>query len=149
MRPRGPLSALGLGLLRGASGRREGRRWSRCRAEREPAPGAESLPPGADHRIAAMAREGRRLDVLGRALSGSRAAILLVPAMAALVPLAAAGGGFEPKSWYPAALFAAGLLLVGVLTLRAAAPPLVATAAAALAAYAAWSYLSIIWAAQK
>src|SRR3954447_23685722 len=96
-----------------------------------------------------MAREGRRLDALRRALTGSRAVVLLVPAVALLVPLAAAGGGFEAKSWYPAALFAAGLLLVGVLTLRAAAPPLVATAAVALAAYAAWSYLSIAWAAQK
>src|SRR3954452_10131549 len=96
-----------------------------------------------------MAREGSRLQVLAHVLKGSRAAILVVPAVAALVPLAAAGGGFEPKSWYPAALFAAGLLIVGVLTLRAAAPPLVATAAVALAAYAAWSYLSIIWAAQK
>src|SRR5215213_8991854 len=96
-----------------------------------------------------MAREGRRLDAFARALAGSRAAILLVPAVVALVPLAAAGGGFEPKSWYPAALFAAGLLLVGVLTLRAAAPPLVAGAALALAAYAGWSYLSIAWASQK
>src|SRR3954447_7329670 len=95
-----------------------------------------------------MAREGRRLDVR-RAMTGSRAAILLVPAVVALVPLAAAGGGFEPKSWYPAALFAAGLLLVGLLTLRAAAPPLVTTAAVALAAYAGWSYLSIAWATQK
>src|SRR3954447_9723604 len=96
-----------------------------------------------------MAREGRRLDALRRALTGSRAVVLLVPAVALLVPLAAAGGGFEPKSWYPAALFAAGLLIVGVLTLRAAAPPLVTAAAVALAAYAAWSYLSIMWAAQK
>lgn len=96
-----------------------------------------------------MAREGRRLDVLWRAMTGSRVAILLVPAVAVLIPLAAAGGGYEATSWYPAALFAAGLLLVAVLTLRTAAPPLAVAAATAFALYAGWSYLSIAWAAQK
>jgi hypothetical protein len=83
------------------------------------------------------------------ALIRSRGAILLVPAILALVPLAGAGGGFNATSWYPAALFAAGLLLVGLLSLRAAAPRMVMVAVAGLSAYAAWSYLSIAWAGQK
>src|SRR4051794_29889523 len=96
------------------------------------------MPPG-----------GTAVDTLRRGLIRSRAALLIVPAIAVLVPLAAAGGGFRPTSWYPAALFLAGLLLVGLLTLRAATPPVVLAAALALTAYAAWSYLSIAWAGQK
>src|SRR4051812_36825664 len=96
-----------------------------------------------------MPRERTLVPALRGVLIRSRAAVLVMPAVVVLVPLAAAGGGFRPTSWYPAALLLAGLLLVGLLTLRAATPPLVMAAALALAGYAAWSYLSIAWAAQK
>src|SRR4051794_13076644 len=96
-----------------------------------------------------MPRERRVVHVLRRGLVRSRAIVLLVPVVATLIPLAAAGGGVRPTAWYPAALFALGLLLVGVLTLRSAVHPLVAAATTALAAYAGWSYLSISWASQR
>src|SRR3954471_17597062 len=88
-------------------------------------------------------------QAFGGALIRSRGAILLVPAIVAVVPLAAAGGGFDATSWYPAALFMAGLLVMGLLSLRAAPPGAGMVAVAGFAAYAGWSYLSIAWASQK
>jgi O-Antigen ligase len=63
--------------------------------------------------------------------------------------LAAMHGGFPPTAWYPAALFAVTLLMVAVI----AAPPrrpgqrLTVVALGAYGLFAAWSYLSITWAA--
>src|SRR4051812_41743630 len=96
-----------------------------------------------------MPRERPPSHALRGALIRSRGAILLVPAIVALVPLAGAGGGFDATSWYPAALFASGLLLIGLLSLRAAPPRPVLIAVAGLTAYALWCYLSIAWAGQQ
>jgi O-antigen ligase len=74
---------------------------------------------------------------------------LLIVAVAVFVALAAQGGGFDGTVWYPAALLIAGLLLVALVAVPGRAPRLVQAAAAAFVAYAAWSYLSIAWAAQK
>jgi tetratricopeptide (TPR) repeat protein len=69
-----------------------------------------------------------------------------------LIALASAGGGYAATSWYPAALFLLALLAVVVVSDRAAfataAKPNV-VAFAALAAFAAWSLLSILWAGAK
>jgi O-Antigen ligase len=77
----------------------------------------------------------------------------LVPALLAtgvFVTLGASEAGFYPTAWYAAALFLLGLL---VATLVALGPPRgvprpVLLALALLAAYAAWSYVSIAWAGQ-
>lgn len=81
---------------------------------------------------------------------------MLLPASAAtgvLVFLAVRDAGYEdiPVTWQWSALFLAALLLVSVLALpRAGGPPrMVLAAAALLAAYAAWSFLSISWAGQS
>ena len=76
---------------------------------------------------------------------------VLVLAGVCLIVIAAANGGYFPTDWYPAALFMLGLLVVAALAVpRIRAPHRgVAVAAGLLAAYAAWSYLSITWAAQK
>ena len=71
--------------------------------------------------------------------------------LAALVFVAASGGGYFPGDWYPPALYT--LILVAMALLwapsgRAPARP-VLVACYALAGYAAWSYLSIAWAVQK
>jgi hypothetical protein len=78
--------------------------------------------------------------------------IVLVPALpvvALLVYFAAHGGGYQPTTWEPGALVVLGLLVatlagLGFARLRLARPA--AIALAALAAYVAWSYLSIAWA---
>jgi O-antigen ligase len=94
-----------------------------------------------------------------RTVSGTlRAALTLSPAAIfgalALVPLfilSAVKGGFFPQEWYPAALFLVALLVVGVLALPSGprAPTPVVVAACGLAAFAAWSYLTIAWADQR
>jgi hypothetical protein len=73
-----------------------------------------------------------------------------LPAVALLVYWTAHGGGYAPSTWEPSALVVLGLLVatvaglgLGRLTLSRPA----AIALAALAAYVAWSYLSIAWAA--
>lgn len=89
-----------------------------------------------------------------------RLASLLAPelvvgglAVGVLVIWAVDGGGSEPTSWYPGALFFAGLLaiaLFGFVVRRPAgwAPPAraVVVAIGLLGAFAAWSLLSITWA---
>ena len=84
-------------------------------------------------------------------LAASPALPLLVAAAACFVVMARADGGYAPTDWYPAGLFLVALLAVGLLSLPAAPrpPALVAAAAAALFAYAAWSYLSILWAGER
>lgn len=78
---------------------------------------------------------------------------VLVPgllAVALLVYWGAHGGGYEPTTWEPSALLVLGLLVatvagLGLDRLRLARP--LALALALLAAYVAFSYLSIAWAA--
>jgi tetratricopeptide (TPR) repeat protein len=87
----------------------------------------------------------------GRALRASPIAGIAALTLGALVVVAASGGGYFPGDWYPPALYTlvlAAMAFVWVPAGRRAARP-VAIACAALAAYAAWSYLSIAWAEQK
>jgi tetratricopeptide (TPR) repeat protein len=84
-------------------------------------------------------------------LALSPAMVLGALALVPLLILPLKSGGFFPTDWYPAALFLVALLFVGLLALPAGAGPQrsVAVAAGALAAYAAWSYLSIGWSEQR
>ncbi|MEJ7784786.1 MAG: O-antigen ligase family protein [Solirubrobacteraceae bacterium] len=74
--------------------------------------------------------------------------IAAAPVLALLGWWAFAGGGYAPTVWYPGALALLGLMVVltmsGALSLPRRRP--LAIALAALSAYTAWSYLSIIWA---
>jgi hypothetical protein len=73
-----------------------------------------------------------------------------LPAVALLVYWTAHGGGYAPSTWEPSALVVLGLLAATVAGLglgRVALSRPAAIALAALAAYVAWSYLSIAWAA--
>ncbi|HEU4702894.1 MAG TPA: O-antigen ligase family protein [Conexibacter sp.] len=78
--------------------------------------------------------------------------VVLVPALAAValfVYWGAHGGGYEPTTWQPSALLVLGLLVATVAglgpgRLRLARP--LAAALALLAAYVAFSFLSIAWA---
>ncbi|MEO7197379.1 MAG: O-antigen ligase family protein [Solirubrobacterales bacterium] len=57
--------------------------------------------------------------------------------------------GFEPTVWYPGTIFLLGALIATVLTFRgrtAPLPRLASLAAALLAAFTLWSFLSILWA---
>jgi len=65
-----------------------------------------------------------------------------------VVALAASSGGYEPKTWYPAALFLLGLLAVTLVAGPGGGRPprAVLLAVGLLAGYAAWSHLSISWA---
>lgn len=90
-------------------------------------------------------------------LDAPRGALLRYPALplvaaawATFVWFAAANGGFDRTTWGPGALVMLGALAIAVVAVPwRAAPPLLRTAVAALLLYAAWSYLSITWAAQK
>ena len=103
-----------------------------------------------------MAVLGRRYNV-GR-LPGSTADLLranpaLAPALlsvATFLALGATNAGFYPTAWYPAGLLAVGVLGTSLIALGAprAMPRAVLVAIGLLAAYAAWSYLSITWASQ-
>ena len=70
--------------------------------------------------------------------------------MAVLTLVSTSEGGYPPTTWYPAGIFLIGLLVVALMV----APPRerisrsVFIAICCFAAYAAWAYLSIIWAAQ-
>jgi O-antigen ligase/polysaccharide polymerase Wzy-like membrane protein len=92
-----------------------------------------------------------RPEALRGALTGSPAILLVALGLAALLVVAPSNGGYGPSAWYPAALFVLGLLAVGLLAMpRARQPvPAVRVACLALAGYAAWSYLSILWAQQQ
>jgi O-Antigen ligase len=86
--------------------------------------------------------------------SSMRSPELLAGALAVgvFVALAAADGGFEPTASNPAALFLLGVLLSFGLALRRSAPTLPRRqlyAIAALFAFAAWAFLSILWADDK
>ena len=92
-----------------------------------------------------------RPEALRGALTGSPAILLAGLGLAALLVIAPSNGGYGPGDWYPAALFVLGLLAVGMLAMPRArqAVPAVRVACLALAGYAAWSYLSILWAQQQ
>jgi O-antigen ligase len=88
------------------------------------------------------------MDRLG-ALRGRPEVLPGLFAVASFVALAAAEGGFEPTSWYPAALFLLGLLAVTVVVLgrrgELRSRPSLSVAIALLAAFVAWTFLSIAW----
>jgi tetratricopeptide (TPR) repeat protein len=67
------------------------------------------------------------------------------------VALGTSEAGFYPTAWYAAALFVLGLLAASLfaLGLPHGVPKPVLAALALLAAYTAWSYLSITWASQQ
>ncbi len=72
-----------------------------------------------------------------------------LPVVALLIFWGAHEGGYPPTTWAPSALLVLGLLVAAVIgigrdRLRLSKPA--AIALAALAAYTAWSYLSILWA---
>src|SRR3989440_12388568 len=105
----------------------------------------------AARRTAAVPAPRTRLDAALAPVLELPAAVLGAVALITLLVIVPMDGGYPAGKWYPAALFAVGLLLVGVLALpraRAAAVP-VRVACVALVAYAAWSYLSIAWADQQ
>ncbi len=72
-------------------------------------------------------------------------------AVAVFLVLAASEAGFGATVWYPAALFLLGLLVVTITVLGVPQRPhsLVLAGLALLAAYAAWSLISIAWAEQE
>jgi tetratricopeptide (TPR) repeat protein len=101
---------------------------------------------------------GERRYSFGRLPAGAAALLranpALVPALLAvgvLVALGASEAGFYPTGWYAAALFLLALLATTLLALGAprGLPRRVLVALALLAAYTAWSYLSITWASQQ
>src|SRR4051794_8098692 len=79
----------------------------------------------------------------------SPALVLLGPAAALFIAMAADRGGYAVTTWAPAALFLLGLLTVGLLTLGGSVPRPVWLAVGGMAGYAAWSYASIAWADSK
>jgi O-antigen ligase len=75
---------------------------------------------------------------------------LAAVALVTFILFAASNGGFDGTTWYPGALIVLALVVIAALTVPAVAVPrIVLVAALALIGYAAWSYLSIGWAAQK
>ena len=78
-------------------------------------------------------------------------ALPLLLALVVFLVLAGSDGGFAPGTWYPAALFLAGLLVAALASVprREALPRLTTVAVVSLGAFACWSYLSIAWADQQ
>jgi tetratricopeptide (TPR) repeat protein len=102
---------------------------------------AESVPP---------AEEADTRSPLQRLLAENPALPIAVLALAAFVFLAGDEGGFRQTTYLPTTLLLLALLAVGLLALPRPSPrPAAAWAAGLLAAYAAWSYLSIVWADQQ
>src|SRR3954447_13646861 len=92
-----------------------------------------------------------RLEAARGALSAGPALLFAGIGLATILAVTPRDGGYRPGSFYAAALFELGLLVVALLALpraRRAVPP-VRIACGGLAAYAAWSYISIAWADQK
>jgi O-antigen ligase len=88
---------------------------------------------------------------LPAALRGSPALVPALVATGLFVALGASEAGFYPTTWYPAALFLLALLGVALVALdppRAVPRPVLA-ALVLLAAYTAWTYLSITWAGEQ
>jgi O-antigen ligase len=87
---------------------------------------------------------------LQRLLAENPALPIAVLALALFIFLAGDEGGFRQTTYLPASLALLALLVVGVLALPRPSPrPAAAIATGLLAAYAAWSYLSILWADQQ
>lgn len=75
---------------------------------------------------------------------------LALVALATFVWFGASNGGFDGTTWYPGSLIVLALFVIAALTVPAGeVPGPVRVAVVALLLYAAWSYLSIAWAAQK
>ena len=75
---------------------------------------------------------------------------LALAAVGIFIWFASANGGYDLTTLYPGSLVILGLVLVALVAVpRSPVARPVAIAVAALAAYTAWSYLSITWAAQK
>src|SRR5918992_822609 len=100
-------------------------------------------------RLAAWSRDRLYLpDSVGAGVTGAPALPALLAAVAVLVLLAAAEGGYEATAWYPAGLAVLALLAVWWAAVPSASRPGRAALAALwlLTAFAAWSYASIAWA---
>jgi hypothetical protein len=103
-------------------------------------------PAGGPKGLLASLR-GPRVEL---ALMASPSFLLLLFAVAVFLWFAADEGGFYATTWLPATLLMLGVLVVGLVVLPEPRPRrAVVVAAGLLAAYAAWSYLSIAWAHQK
>lgn len=116
----------------------------------QPAPS----PPEPAHRAAAPTAARRHVTAtagsLRRRLEASPSAPLLLIAIALFIWLAADEGGYLGTSFLPATIVLLALLIVGLLALPLPRPSRAQLAAIALiAAYAAWTYLSILWADQQ
>jgi O-antigen ligase len=97
----------------------------------------EARPTGVAHRVRALLDESPSLPLLA-------IAVVLV------VWISADEGGFHGTTFLPATLVLLALLAVGLLALPRPRPSRAQSAAIALiAGYAAWSYLSILWADQQ
>ena len=74
-----------------------------------------------------------------------------VAAFAVFLYLVVRGGGFESTIWYPAAIIVAGIAITTVVAtwVELPRPDAVTASIAFLAAFCAWNYLSISWAADK
>ncbi|MFL5868919.1 MAG: hypothetical protein ACJ766_17585, partial [Thermoleophilaceae bacterium] len=89
----------------------------------------------------------RRLDGL---LTESPSLPVLVPGIGIFIWFAGDEGGFNPTTFLLGGLVFVGLLAVAIGALRPPRPPRsILIAAGLLAAFAAWSYLSIAWAGDK
>ena len=90
-------------------------------------------------------------ETLRDGLALAPAIVLGALALIPLLILSSENGGFFPTDWYPAALFLVALLFVGLLALPSGPPPAapVLVAVGALAAYTAWSYMTIGWSDQR
>jgi O-antigen ligase len=107
--------------------------------------GAQLDPPAT-----ATGPDGGVRQRLGELLAGSPALPLAGLAIALFLYLAGDEGGFRGTTFLPATLLLAALLAIGLLVLPRPSPTRAATWAVGLfAAYAAWSYLSILWADQQ
>jgi hypothetical protein len=84
-------------------------------------------------------------------LRGSPALPATLALVAALVAMGASEAGYYPTTWYAAALFALALLAVAGIALGrpTGLPRAQRLSLGLLAAYGAWSYLSILWADQQ
>ena len=86
-----------------------------------------------------------------RGLTRNAGLIVAAVVLGVLIALMASNGGFPATTWYPGALVLLGVLYLALVALpaRGTPPRPVIAAIALLAAYVAWSYLSITWAGQK
>ncbi|GAC1523633.1 MAG: hypothetical protein NVS2B6_09590 [Thermoleophilaceae bacterium] len=97
-----------------------------------------------------MPRERDLLNAVRDAAARSPSLPFVSASMCVLVWFATAQGGFGATVWYPGALLILALLVVVLLVVPTRPPSKLACfSASCLGAYAAWSYLSITWAAQK